>query len=264
MSTAIVNELSPELEEAFKDIHIVALDIEGVDLGRNGQISLVQISPEPTKCFLLDVLHHDKDSPLVCWLRGMLESKSVLKVIHDCRMDSDALKHILDIDLTNCHDTSCWHFKIHGVEDANLNSVLLANGIKQNLMRDSSVYTANHAFWATRPLTAQMIQWAAGDVCSMFQLHANQIAARCDEVSAEALSEAYLNMARTAEVDTVSVMNIGAFIGRGGVNIRSLQKQTNTLVYPRGDKSAKRFLVYYHSEAGLMAVRQSAAAPSGA
>jgi exonuclease 3'-5' domain-containing protein 1 len=258
-TTVVVTALSPSLEDAFKDVDLVALDIEGVDLGRNGQISLIQLSPSPAKCFLLDVLGHDKDSALVGWLRSLLESKSVLKIIHDCRMDSDALKYRLDIELTHCHDTSCWHLKLRGEPDANLNTVLVANGIKPNTQRDSSVYASNHAFWATRPLTSCMIEWAAGDVCSLFHVHAKQITAPSHhQVAAEALSETYLNLARTASTETLCVHNPGAFIGRGGANLRALMKRTNTLVYPRGDRKAKCFLVYYHSEAALTAVKLSA------
>jgi ribonuclease D len=256
MST--VKELSPELEDAFKDVSVIALDIEGVDLGRNGKISLVQISPSPTKCFLLDLLQ--PNTTLVCWLRDLLESKSVLKIIHDCRMDSDALKHLLSIDLTNVHDTSCWHFEITGTEDVALNGVLAHNGIKQNVIRDSRVYAANHAFWATRPLTAQMIEWAAGDVSSMFQVYAKQVATSCDKKSAENMGEVYLNAAKTAEVANVSVNDVGAFIGRGGINIRALQKRTNTLIYPRGSRTAGLFMVYYQDAAGLLSVQKRAKA----
>ena len=258
-TTVVVTALSPSLEDAFKDVELVALDIEGVDLGRNGQISLIQLSPSPAKCFLLDLLGHDKDSALVGWLRSLLESKSVLKIIHDCRMDSDALKYRLAIDLAHCHDTSCWHLHIHREPDANLNTVLRANGIKQNIERDSSVYAANHAFWATRPLTPRMIQWAAGDVCSLFHVHAKQTTAPSHhQVAAEALSETYLNLARSASTATLCVLNVGAFIGRGGANIRDLQKRTNTLLYPRGPRGVKCFLVYYHTEAALAAVKRSA------
>ena len=258
-TTVVVDTLTPELEDAFKDASLVALDIEGVDLGRDGQISLIQLSPSPAKCFLLDVLGQDKESVLVCWLRSLLESKSVLKIIHDCRMDSDALKYRLAIDLAHCHDTSCWHLHIHREPDANLNSVLLANGIKPNTQRDSSVYAANHAFWATRPLTPRMIEWAAGDVCSLFHVHAKQITGPAHhQFAAKALSETYLNLARSASTATLCVLNVGAFIGRGGANIRELQKRTNALVYPRGPRGVKCFRVYYHTEAALAAVKQSA------
>ena len=41
---SVLNECSPELEAAFAGVYAVALDIEGVDLGRTGKISLVQLA----------------------------------------------------------------------------------------------------------------------------------------------------------------------------------------------------------------------------
>jgi len=248
----VVSTLSPELEAAFLDASIVALDIEGVDLGRDGVISLVQLAV-PDKCFLLDMLPMP-DASLVSWLRCILESKSVLKIIHDCRMDSDALKHCLGIDLTNVHDTSAWH----SVRDQGLNTVLVCNGLKPNVQRDSNVYANNHAFWATRPLTSKMIEWASGDVASMFDLYRGQT--KKDLFFGNDLSEQYINMARAAKTAFVTVRNIGLFIGRGGSNIRSLQTRTNTLIYPRGKRDRKQFLVYYINESSFTEVLMCAGA----
>jgi hypothetical protein len=36
MKHHVVTELSPEVEVAFKDVQIVSLDVEGVDLSRAG------------------------------------------------------------------------------------------------------------------------------------------------------------------------------------------------------------------------------------
>ena len=38
---AVVRELSPEVEAAFADVQIVALDVEGVDLSRAGNKIIV-------------------------------------------------------------------------------------------------------------------------------------------------------------------------------------------------------------------------------
>ena len=57
------SDIAKELSTAFDGIRIVALDLEGVDLGRNGKISIVQISV-PSRCFLLDLLGKEKDNPL--------------------------------------------------------------------------------------------------------------------------------------------------------------------------------------------------------
>ena len=255
MTPTVITELVPELVKAFQDVKLIALDIEGVDLGRLGKISLVQLAPSPEQCFLLDLLA--KDDPLVQWTRTLLEDRSVTKIIHDCRMDSDALKHLLNIELTNVHDTSCWHMQIKNEEDASLNTVLSANGIKQNVIRDSRVYATNHAFWATRPLTARMIEWAAGDVTSMFSLYEKQKAAIPNltlELEAKHLSTARCSLTPTAGTHIVVVKRVGAFIGHGGSTIRALQKKTNTLIYPRGERSCNTFLVYYFNEASLAEV----------
>jgi hypothetical protein len=50
---SVLNEFSPELEAAFDGVEALALDIEGVDLGRNGKISLVQLATnERYPCWL--------------------------------------------------------------------------------------------------------------------------------------------------------------------------------------------------------------------
>ena len=127
-----------ELEEAFSGVELIGLDAEGVDLSRKGRITLLQLST-PTQCFLVDVLGSERDDPVVTWLRTLLEDDGVLKIIHDCRMDSDALEHLLGISLVNVHDTSCWHAAL-GYADKNLNATLAYHGLPQNDARDGSVH----------------------------------------------------------------------------------------------------------------------------
>ena len=146
---SVVTSFSSDLAAAFDGVDVIALDVEGVDLSRDGVISIVQIST-PKQCFLLDMLGKPKDDPLVNWLRSVLESYSVLKIIHDCRMDSDALYHLLNIRLVNVHDTAVWHRVITGDADQGLNTVLTSNKLQPNVVRDSSVYRDHHDFWAKR------------------------------------------------------------------------------------------------------------------
>jgi ribonuclease D len=70
--------LSSDMIKAFEGATTVAFDIEGVDLGRTGQISLVQLASSPTSCFLIDLLNVNKDvsNPLVDWLKCIRESSS--------------------------------------------------------------------------------------------------------------------------------------------------------------------------------------------
>ena len=57
--------------------------------------------------------------------------------------------------IQNVHDTSCFHAQITGRFDSILNSVIAFNDIQDK---------SNPNFWATRPLTEQMIGWASADV----------------------------------------------------------------------------------------------------
>jgi len=233
---------------------------------RPGKCSLIQMAvplseDSGCQCFLFDVLDKDKSDPLIDFLREILESDSVLKVIHDCRMDSDALQHLYDIKLANVHDTSCWHAKLTGAADVNLNDLLRANELTPNIVRDSGVYDTNPGFWTTRPLTEKMITWAAGDVNLMFKVHARQVAQASPTVARASieLSNVFLDMARTADVAWFKVRgNMGRFIGSRGSNIRALQKSTNTLIYSRGKRNAGEFMVFYKDAKSLQTVKAHA------
>ena len=261
-ASPVRTEVTEDLVDAFKDVSLMALDIEGVDLSRDGQISLVQVAVSPKLCFLLDLLDKPRNHPLIAWLRCLLESTNVLKVVHDCRMDADALRHLLDIELCNVHDTSCWHYALTGNADVNLNTVLVENAIRPNDTRDAAVYAHNPAFWLTRPLTPTMVAWAVGDVRCIFALRACQLAASTPATvrEATALSDLHLNAARTRSVARVVVRNPGRFIGRAGANIRDLRRTTDTLIYSRGEREGNVFVVYYRTPEGLAAVRRRAAA----
>lgn len=133
----IISTPTEEIVEIFSKItsgHIFC-DCEGVDLSREGKICLVQVATLEGKVFLFDVLDKRRDDPLVCILRTILEDEQVTKIIHDCRMDSDALWHLLGIRLENVHDTSMWHSSIAGVEDQSLDSTLLYYNMKPNTNR---------------------------------------------------------------------------------------------------------------------------------
>lgn len=206
---SILDSYSDVLPTAFEGETNIVLDIEGVDLSRCGSICIVQVATTKA-CFLLDLLGKTRDDPLVNWLRGILEDASITKIIHDCRMDSDALSHLLGIRLTNVHDTASWHAVVTGNEDQNLNTVLEHNGIKPNTIRDGNVYITNPAFWATRPLTSKMIEWAVGDVMSLFEVKDKQTAkaTASQAQKAAALSDARLSVARDASLANVKVITL--------------------------------------------------------
>jgi ribonuclease D len=256
----VVTTVTPALEAAFRGATVVALDIEGVDLGRNGVISVVQVATADA-CFILDVLGKDRSHPLVVWSGALLSDPNVCKVIHDCRMDADALFFAWGIALTNVHDTSVWHDAITRRENTNLNDMLEYNGLRSNVNRQKNVYSVNYRFWETRPLTASMKQWPAGDVQLLLKVQSKQMA-HDGAISKQATAASTAFAMATRDLDTTYITvasgNIGSFIGHRGANIRAIQNRTGTLVYGYGAKSDHKFVVYYKTNDQLQKVQNAA------
>ncbi|KAL3774078.1 hypothetical protein ACHAW5_009540 [Stephanodiscus triporus] len=229
----------------------VAFDCEGVNLSRLGSVEIVSI------CFpALDVYIIDFGGTICPGIHksvaDLFESASVTKVIHDCRMDCDALYHNHGIRVNNVHNTSCFHI----LEDSNLNDVLSYNGISVNSARDKSVYKRNPRFWSTRPLTPSMVEWASSDVKNLFALADAQLSHMTNASKSAAMvkSTQYShNICGMKVCVGLSVRSPGLFIGRRGQNLRSLQKRTGTLIYSDNDE----WFVFYDSDSSLDAVKRS-------
>lgn len=124
------------------------------------------------------------------------------------------------------------------------------------------MYKANHAFWAERPLTAKMVEWAAGDICELFCVRMRQLVEaekRCCTARAVEESENFLNAGRSASLAhvTIPMELIGQFIGPRGANIRRIQKRFKVLLYQRGARSGAfgTFVVFHHGEQSLAKVQ---------
>lgn len=169
------DNLSEDHVSEIRGSDLFALDCEGVDLGRTGDICIIQLSTRKS-CYLFDVLGHDSSSGLIQFLKEMLEDATKTKVIHDCKMDADALLHQYGIYLTGVHDTQCWDVLLRDGVPLNLNRTLSAYNCDTNDQRDHGLYRENPRFWATRPITSRMIEWACGDVRHLFDLYSAQMA----------------------------------------------------------------------------------------
>jgi exonuclease 3'-5' domain-containing protein 1 len=192
-------------------------------------------------------------------MKDLFEGENVTKIIHDCRMDCDALYHHYNIKLHNVHDTSCFNDVITYTENKNLNHVLRYNGISANAERDNTVYRNNPNFWADRPLTEKMISWATSDVDKLFTLADKQLGSISGNSKTQALAKStkYTSTARDMKVVTgLSVRNPGRFIGKGGANLRSLSNRTGTHIYQHEGK----WMVFYDSETALNTVKSRMAA----
>ena len=83
---------------------VVAADFEGVNLSRDGEISLVQLAAVDGPVVLVDVDTLGAAAFEVGGLRGLLEDVTVRKLIFDGRADSDALYHLYGVRMAHVTD----------------------------------------------------------------------------------------------------------------------------------------------------------------
>nr|XP_034303764.1 uncharacterized protein LOC105342861 isoform X9 [Crassostrea gigas] len=112
---------------------VLAVDCEGIALGVEGPMTLLQICTYSGDVYLFDV-QENRELFSEGHLKIVLESDEILKVIHACSYDSAALYHQFGVTLQNVFDTQIQYSKKEG------------------------------EFWAKRPLTDEMKSVAVGDV----------------------------------------------------------------------------------------------------
>jgi exonuclease 3'-5' domain-containing protein 1 len=226
---------------------LLALDCEGIDLTREGTLCIVQLSTDQ-QCFLFDVMGIDINSEIALFLKEILEKDTIVKIIHDCKIDSDVLYHQLGITLAGVHDTQACHEILRKCADRNLNDTLLENGLRTNIVRDKKVYESNLAFWATRPMTPKMIQWASCDVLSLFNLYRVQIDKASDTQLSlfKEVSRKNASKLRRCIVEKMTIKcEMGLFIGRNGSNMKALGRDNpDSAVQMIGKRSSGQLLVY--------------------
>jgi len=248
METKVVQNVEDlaDCEAKLLPCMLLALDCEGVDLRRSGELAIVQVSSR-TYCFLFDVLMLNKTSEVVVFLKKLLENSDIVKIVHDVKMDSDALYHCLGIKVSNVHDTQAWDKIIHGRED-NLNETLSRNNCTPNVERNSSVYRLNNRFWAERPLTPMMIEWASGDVGCLFDLHDAQInqVAKCNNAlkskCIDASNERLALRDKIHQLYKIRGSKVGLFIGTGGQNIKNFCAEIPGTFYQINRKESRGYM----------------------
>jgi len=156
---------------------VIAVDCEGVSLGPTGPLTLLQIGTWTGKVYLFDI-QSNKDLIKKGGLKELMESKCVLKVIHDCRNDSGALYHQFGVRIENIFDTQAADTviksKLSGqlpnqVPKISLDALCDEHGSTTNPLKDKirNVYKWNAAYWSFRPLTDEMITYASYDVLGL-------------------------------------------------------------------------------------------------
>lgn len=122
-------------------------------------------------------------------LRELLENERVIKVIHDCRNSSANLYAQFQVVLAGVFDTQSAHAvlqyqnegrEVYKVKNVSLNTLCDLYGAPGNPMKEQlrSLYRRDQKYWARRPLTRDMLLFAAGDVLVLINEQLHQTMAR--------------------------------------------------------------------------------------
>lgn len=150
----------------------VAVDFEGVRLGRFGRVCLMQLQDGFGRVLLCDVLRPH----VLAAFAPLLESHSVLKVIHDCREDSAALYGQHEMRLENVFDTQVAHQCLERSKgrppyQASASELLGAPpgpDLKSQMLLEPQL-------WAQRPLKAPLVAYALHSVHGLLELRERQL-----------------------------------------------------------------------------------------
>jgi exonuclease 3'-5' domain-containing protein 1 len=175
---------------------VIGFDCEGVDLCRNGALCIMQLA-FPDAVYLVDAIEGGKELIEAC--KPALESDHIIKVIHDCKRDSEALYFQFGIKLHNVMDTQIAYSLIEEQEgkkracDAYISFVgLLADprycGIPYPEKEEVRVLLRQDPnFWKIRPLSDMMVRAATDDVRFLLNIH-KKMMEKLDKISLWRLS----------------------------------------------------------------------------
>jgi len=247
-----IEDITPSIENELRNSTVVGFDCEGVLLCRDGRPSIITIATEKNT-YIVDVLDKSKTNPLIEFIKPVLEDSYILKVVHDCRMDSDALYHKFNIKLRGVHDTMVFHKEIKDtLEFASLNETLEYYNLDISPTREGpSPYVDKPEYWAGRPLEEDQIARAAGDVTKLHALYAAQISMLTEERAKTIYNETARRWlsARYAKLEIISrgvhINNIGAFVGKRGIHHRCIEKKYGLHIFK---KDQDNWMVFYYDD----------------
>ncbi|KYQ99862.1 hypothetical protein DLAC_11563 [Tieghemostelium lacteum] len=113
-----VSQIRAALNHIKKE-KLIGLDLEGLEMGKKGNLSLVQISTENGRVYLFDIVSLGYNV-FRFGLKEVLESREILKVVHDCRRDSEILYHRYKVSLAHIYDVQIGHALLEKKERGNI------------------------------------------------------------------------------------------------------------------------------------------------
>ncbi|KAK7410410.1 hypothetical protein VNO78_01174 [Psophocarpus tetragonolobus] len=179
------SELPSEfLEPSAASDLVIGFDSEGVNLGREGSLCIMQLAIGGV-VYLVDALQGGNALMQAC--KPALESNQVTKVIHDCKRDSEALFFQFGIKLNNVVDTQIAYSLIEeqeGRKKVPRETVSLVDlladirycgvsYVEKKQARD--LLEGDPYIWARRPLSEIMLNHAANDVRFLVNVYGRMI-----------------------------------------------------------------------------------------
>ena len=232
----------------------VAFDAQGVRISRTGTatvLSLAVSTGDDVHVFIFDLLADvgsDFHIRVIGALKRVLEDINIIKIVHDCRQDSDALNTFYGIKLASVFDTSLYNVRVSNLQfRENLNNTLERYNCTINPVRFT-----HPTYWADRPLTEEQIEWASENVPSLFELRDKlSLAEQADQsdiirkASEDSASE--FRSLSCHEFVTIETSLIGKVIGKKGVVLHNIEIQSETSISGRPNG----FLVLADTEAKI-------------
>lgn len=224
----------------------VTFDVEGIRLSRTGAPTLATIGVQAdgvVVVFLFDLFVKEWDfyDDQIVILKNVLQDLSVIKIIHDCRNDSDALNEFCKITLRGIMDTSVYDMFIRGSTiRQSLNNTLKSYGCDVNNLRNKpkDFYVNNPRYWANRPLTEEQIECASADVSFLFQLR-EKILSRLTlshevvQAASELSAGEFRSLRHLVDID-VPTEYMGLVFGKNRAGIEKIRTETGALVNDYG------------------------------
>ena len=242
-------ELKGKLERNTR----LAVDCEGVSLSRKGELTVIVVATEE-KAYIFDVVKLGR-AVFTEGLGEILEDKSREKLTFDCREDSDALWHQFNVKLTGVLDLQLLEILYRrkrkaGTFGSRWDTTALenVNGFRrciQDYLRDADLIRkkdkgvlaikCDQEVWKKRPLSDDLLQYAAVDAVSMFPLYKKLESGAMTEDEQARLrvaSERYLDFHRNKSVRTHDKYERNAYLplhlipAKGSLDVSQLTSDT--------------------------------------
>jgi len=181
-----VSDCRAAASSLMKEVEI-GVDLEGVDVGRCGKISLVQVSTHAGCVFLFDITSIGSAAFEAGGLQELFQSAEVRKVIFDGRADNDALYHLFGTMMERAYDVQILHALKYSSSDdrfvKGFQKCLHASGIlnpaeirraKALKEQGKKLYApemgGSYYVWEQRPLPQILIDYAVADVQHLLRM----------------------------------------------------------------------------------------------